>query len=154
MLSKLVNNISQISVNSLAQKVFKESGISKFIINLNREDQLFLEGVGVDGKIVAEYSFDTQILSQGISGKGFPKRAGDPFNFYSTGEMYNSFSIRIERDGFVINADTSDLLSNEKNRKRIGSDKKILGLTNESKAELVEKIIPLLVKELRIQALK
>jgi hypothetical protein len=147
MLSKIVNNISQMSVNSLAQKVFKESGISKFIINLNREGQLFAEGVGVDGKVVGVYSFASELLSQGVSGKGFPKRAGDPFNFYSTGEMYNSFSLKIERNGFVIKADTSDI------EDTIG-DKQIIGLTNESKAELVEKIIPLLVKEIRRQALK
>jgi hypothetical protein len=147
MLSKIVNNISQMSVNSLAQKVFKESGISKFIINLNREGQLFAEGVGVDGKVVGVYSFASELLSQGISGKGFPKRAGDPFNFYNTGEMYNSFSLKIESDGFVIKADTSDI------EDTIG-DKQIIGLTNESKAELVEKIIPLLVKEVKKQILQ
>jgi hypothetical protein len=147
MLSKIVNNISQMSVNSLAQKVFKESGISKFIINLNREGQLFAEGVGVDGNIVGVYSFASELLSQGVSGKGFPKRAGDPFNFYNTGEMYNSFSLKIESDGFVIKADTSDI------EDTIG-DKQIIGLTNESKAELVEKIIPLLVKEVKKQILQ
>jgi hypothetical protein len=147
MLSKIVNNISQMSVNSLAQKVFKESGISKFIINLNREGQLFAEGVGVDGKVVGVYSFASELLSQGISGKGFPKEAGEPFNFYNTGEMYNSFSLKIESDGFVIKADTSDVEDRLKG-------KQIIGLTNESKAELVEKIIPLLVKEVKKQILQ
>jgi hypothetical protein len=149
MLSKLVNNISKLSVNTLAQQVFKESGISKFIIDLNREGQLFAKGVGVDGNVVAKYSFLTQQLSAGISNKGNPKTAGDPFNFYGTGNMYDSFVLKVENDGFFIDADTSDLLSNEKNRKRIVSDKRILGLTNESKIELVKKITPLLVKQIR-----
>lgn len=147
MLSRLINNISSISINSLAQRVFKESGISRFIIDLNRENQLFVEGVGVDGEIVARYSFATQQLSKGISGKGFPKNAGDPFNFYNTGDMYNSFSIKIERDGFVINADTSDVEDRIKG-------KKIIGLTDESKIELVKKITPLLVEEVRKQSFR
>lgn len=135
------------SVNSIAQKVFKESGISKFIINLNREGQLFAEGVDIDDKVVGTYKFLTQQMTTGISGKGFPKKAGDPFNFYSSGEMYNSFSLRVEKDGFVISADISDVQDKLKG-------KQILGLTDESKAELVEKIIPLLVEEVRSQMLK
>lgn len=151
MLKKLVNNISNLNVNSLAQKVFKEQGITKLIINLNRENQLFAEGLGVDGEVIATYSPASELLSQGISGKGFPKRAGEPFNFYSTGNMYNSFSVRIEKDGFVINADTSDLLDGSK---KIKSDKEILGLTDESKKELIKTIIPLFAKQLRKEILK
>jgi hypothetical protein len=151
MLKKIVNNISNLSVNSLAQKTFKENGITKLIINLNRENQLFAEGVGVDGDVIATYSPASELLSQGISGKGFPKRAGEPFNFYSTGEMYNSFSVRIENDGFTINADTTDLISDSK---KIKSDKQILGLTNESKIELVKEIIPLFIKQIRTEILK
>jgi hypothetical protein len=151
MLSKLVSNIQSISINTLSQKVFKESGVSKLIINLNRENQLFLEGVGVDGNIVATYSFNTEQMSKGISGKGFPKNAGEPFNFYSTGEMYNSFSITFESDGFVINADTSDLING--NRK-ISSDKQILGLTNESKIKLVQEILPFMAAEIKKQILQ
>lgn len=151
MLKKLVNNISNLSVNSLAQKVFKESGITKLILNLNREGQLFAEGVGVDGKVVAKYTYATQLLSDGISGKGYPKNAGDPYNFYGTGNMYNSFSVRVENDGFVINADTSDLLDGNRN---ITSDKQILGLTDESKIKLVKEITPLFIEQLRKEMFK
>ena len=151
MLKKLVNNISNLSVNSLTQKVFKESGVTKFILNLNREGQLFAEGVGVDGEVVGRYTFATQVLSQGLSGKGFPKNVGDPYNFYSSGGMYNSFSVRVESDGFVINADTQDLIEDNRN---ISSDKEILGLTDESKEKLVKEITPLLIEQLRKEMFK
>jgi hypothetical protein len=151
MLKKIVNNISNLSINSLAQKVFKESGITKLILNLNREGQLFAEGVGVDGNVIAKYTYATQLLSDGISGKGFPKNAGEPYNFYSTGNMYNSFSVRIENDGFVINADTSDLLDGNRN---ITSDKQILGLTDESKIKLVKEITPFFIEQLRKEMFK
>ena len=150
MLKKVVNNISKLSVNSLAQKVLKESGLSRFIIDLNRSEQLFEEGVGVDGKVVGKYTYATQVFSQGVSGKGFPKNAGDPFNFYNTGNMFNSFSLRIENDGFIINADTTDLIEGSRT---IKSDKQILGLTDESTQELTQKIIPFVAKEVRKQIL-
>lgn len=57
------------------------------LIDLNREDQLF-KGIGTDGKIIGTYSKTTQTLTQGITGTGFPKIAGRPYNFYDTGGTF------------------------------------------------------------------
>lgn len=149
-IEKLYNNVRKITPDTLANEVFREAKIARFVLNLNREGQLFANGVGVDGQIVGTYSFMTQQFTENISGKGFPKNAGSPYNFYNTGEMYNSFSIRVEKDGFVINADTSELESSG----IIENKEEIIGLTDESIEKLVKEILPELAKEVRKQVLQ
>jgi hypothetical protein len=117
---------------------------------LNRENQLEAKGIGVDGKVVGVYKPLTTELTQGISGRGFPKTAGEPYNFYSTGKLYDSFSIRVEKDGFIINADTSDLIGSS----IIQSKDEIIGLTKESIEELAKEIIEPLAKEVRKSLLR
>lgn len=149
-IERLYNNVRKITPDTLASEVFREAKIARFVLNLNREGQLFADGVGVDGQIVGTYSFMTQQFSENISGKGFPKIAGNPYNFYNTGEMYNSFSIRVEKDGFVINADTSELESSG----IIENKEEIIGLTDESIEKLVKEILPELAKEVTKQILQ
>jgi hypothetical protein len=149
-LEDLQIKFSTINPYNLISQVFKDSKIARFVLNLNRENQLFAQGIGVDGEIIGTYTIFTQQLTDGIQGRGFPKNAGRPYNFYSTGEMYNSFSIRVENDGFVINADTSDL----ENSGIINSKKEIIGLTNESKIELVKEILPILASKIRAEITK
>lgn len=143
MLKKIVNNISNLSVNSLAQEVFKDRGIQEFIIDLNTNGQLFAEGVGVDGKIVGYYSFVTSLINPS-------KKFNTKYNFKDTGEMFNSFKVKVDNTGFIIDADAEKLVESE----IIESENKILGLTNESKIELVKEIIPLLVNQIRKEILK
>ena len=90
MLQKLVNNINKMSVNSLAQQVFKDKGIQEFIISLNRDGQLFLRGEGVNGEVVGYYSFVTSLINP-------KKKFNTPYNFKDTGEMFSSFSL-MDRD--------------------------------------------------------
>jgi len=140
MLSKLVNNVSKLSVNSLASEVFKDKGIQSFIIDLNKEDQLFAKGVGVDGEIVGYYSFYTSLINP-------KKKFNQKYNFKDTGEMFKSFKVIVSKDGFTIDADAEKLVDSD----IIESENKILGLTDESKQELIKEILPFLVKEVRKQ---
>mgnify|MGYP000081584637 FL=1 len=66
--------------------------LSKEIIKLNQEDQLF-KGLYNDGRKTPTYSQATEEISRGTTGKGFPKEAGKPFNHYSTGELFKSIDI-------------------------------------------------------------
>lgn len=141
----LYNNIRKFNVNNALYEVFNNANVKQLIINLNREKQLYVEGVGLDGQIVGTYSFFTQVLSEGISGKGFPKRAGSPFNFYNTGEMYQSFRVIVDKEGFTIDADAEKLVDSD----IIENENQILGLTNESKIELAKEVIPLIAAEIR-----
>ncbi|MEO0902356.1 MAG: hypothetical protein AAFY00_10165, partial [Bacteroidota bacterium] len=79
------------------------------IVEINKEENLFKEGVGTDGNVLGVYSKATEQLTQGKQGVGFPKRAGSPYNFYNMGDMFKSFDLRVGRDSFTI-FNTSDSL--------------------------------------------
>jgi len=61
------------------------------LINLQRESQLF-QGIGNDGKIIGRYSRATESITTGLTGVGYPKRAGEPFNFYASGSLFKSWT--------------------------------------------------------------
>lgn len=88
------------------------------------------QGIDLES-IGGSYAPLTIILKQE---KGLPF---DRVTLFDTGEFYNSFSVTAEKDGFVIFADT--IKENNDLRKRWGPD--ILGLTDESIAELSEQLI-------------
>lgn len=102
------------------------------ILNLNREDQLFDKGIDVNGSLLGTYK-----NTWNGSGKGFPKNAGDPFNFYNTGSLFNNFSLLSqgnENKVFINNSDNKvGLLS-----KQYGD---FVGLTEENKHKLNYEII-------------
>jgi hypothetical protein len=125
--------------------VFNNANVKQLIINLNREKQLYVEGVGVNGEIVGTYTYFTQLFTDGISGKGFPKRTGSPYNFYNTGEMYASFVVIVDKDGFTIDANAEKLVDSQ----IIDNEKEILGLTDESKIELAKEAIPQVARQIR-----
>lgn len=113
------------------------------IIELNREEQLFKEGVGTDGNILGVYSKTTEEMTQGVSGVGFPKKAGEPFNFYDTGSAFKSFGLRPGEDSFSIFS-TSQTLKKFSETKGIPMDM-IIGLTDKNRNIVeFEKIKPLL----------
>jgi len=58
------------------------------IIDLNREDQLFEKGIGIDGRILGLYAKNYE-----GSGRGFPKKKYDRYNFLNTGNLFDSFDM-------------------------------------------------------------
>lgn len=62
------------------------------ILELNKEKQLF-EGDDNEGKEIGKYKPLTEQLSEGITGKGYPKRAGDSFNMYASGNLFDSIDL-------------------------------------------------------------
>lgn len=113
------------------------------IIEINREDNLFQEGVGTDGETLGVYSKATEEMTQGIQGVGYPKRAGSPYNFYDSGEMFKSFDLRVGRDSFTI-FNTSDSLKAFSKRTGI-PENRIIGLpTDDQRKVNFEMILPLL----------
>lgn len=55
-----------------------------------KQDELF-DGIGNNGKVIGRYSKATEQISTGLTGVGFPKKAGDPFNFYASGSLFKSW---------------------------------------------------------------
>lgn len=81
----------------------------------------------------------------GASGRK-TKRAGEPIFLLDEGDFYRSFKVKVLDDGFTIQADAikddgTDLVQ------QYGKD--ILGLTNESKSEIIKKILPMVIQETR-----
>ena len=88
------------------------------IIRLNTEDQLFDDGIRSDSSSLPDYS-DASVNIYG-------KRPG-PMTLKDTGAFYQSFFVKVDSSGIIINADTvkedTDLLK---------YGEKILGLTEEN----------------------
>ena len=122
------------------------------VLDLNRINQLFKKGIDAVGDEIGFYSEVTEQLSRGQS-FGFggdsgrkSKKAGEPIFLLDEGDFYRSFKVKVLDDGFVITADTlkddgTDLVNS------YGKD--ILGLTNESRNEIIKEIIPFIIQETR-----
>ena len=132
--------------------VFQNNEVQDLVLDLNRINQLFKKGIDAVGDEIGFYSEVTEQLSRGQS-FGFggdsgrkSKKAGEPIFLLDEGDFYRSFKVKVLDDGFVITADTlkddgTDLVNS------YGKD--ILGLTNESRNEIIKEIIPFIIQETR-----
>ena len=148
---KLTANIKKLNINTISVSVFALPDTKKFILRLNRVEQLYNEGIDINDKIIGVYSYATAILtgeeSYIYNGLVNVKKAGEPYTLYDSGEFYESFSVVMYKDGFTIKADTEKLNDSI-------NQKQILGLTDESKNELAKNITPLLQEAIREAILK
>jgi hypothetical protein len=154
-LDKLVQNIRNLELNKLCFVVFRDTTVQKIVIDLNRVDQLFLEGIKSDGSSLPTYSKSTGAIAYNkvysFEGYSSTKAQGEPFTLFDTGEFYKSFRLIQKQNGFIIYADDEkdgDTLQN-----MYGGQAKILGLTDESITKLTEEIKPYIFKEIRRQIL-
>ena len=154
-LKRVAKNATNLKTKVLFQIIFKDNDVQNFILDLNVFEQLFKEGELSDGGLLPTYStFSAQVNQGGVfrftnsQGQSFSrtKTQNDPIFLLESGEFYKSFKVKVLDDGFVIQADAlkddgTDLVE------RYG--KEILGLTKESKNEIVQKILPMVIKETR-----
>jgi hypothetical protein len=154
-LEKLIGNVRNLEVNKLCFVVFRDSTVQKIVIDLNRVDQLFLEGIKSDGSSLPTYSKATGAIAYNkvytFEGNTSTKAFGEPFTLFDTGDFYKSFRLIQKQNGFIIYADDEkegDTLQN-----MYGGSAKILGLTDESISKLTEEIKPYLLQEIRRQIL-
>ena len=151
-LKKVAGKAANLKTKILFQIVFQNSEVQDLIVDLNRIEQLFKEGIDSTGKIIGEYSEVTEMLTQGqsfgyggSSGKK-QKKAGQPIFLLDEGDFYKSFKVKLLNDGFVIQADA---LKDDGTDLTEQFGKNILGLTNESKAKIITQILPELIQETR-----
>jgi hypothetical protein len=113
------------------------------ILDLNREDQLF-EGMLNDGKSLPNYSRATEEITQGMSGKGYPKRSGSPFNMYATGSLFKSVEALYNQSQLIFKT-TDPNHPFIKQRPQLAE--KLFGLTKENQHKLnYEMLLPELRK--------
>ena len=101
------------------------------ILDLNREDQLFNNGVLPNGMFSNSYKRTTQGFT-----RGYPKEKGRLFNFFNTGEMFNAFDMNT--DGFEL-----EIINNDPKVSLVSAlaGGNIIGLTIENQRKLNYEII-------------
>lgn len=117
--------------------------LSDKILELNTEGQLF-KGVDNEGNNIGRYKRATEQITQGISGKGYPKKAGESFNLYATGSLFKSIDA-------IFKDNQLDFFTTQPNhpffQKNPRQALKLMGLTPENQHKLnYEMIKPLLVQ--------
>jgi hypothetical protein len=102
------------------------------ILNLNREDQLFNKGIDTNGLLLGQYARTLNGTT-----RGYPKKQGEPFNFYDTGSLFSNFNLLSNSNDNKVVIENSDskvgLLT-----KQYGD---FVGLTEENQYKLNYEII-------------
>lgn len=99
------------------------------LLYLQREKQLF-QGIGNDGRIIGRYSRATEEITQGLTGVGYPKKSGDPFNFYAGGSLFKSWTYQF-KDKSKLQLIATDAKTDELQRRY----PKMTGLTEANEQE-------------------
>lgn len=155
---RLAQNVINLNENELSLSVFMIPAIQQYIIRLNRFEQLYMKGLDVNDNIIGVYSETTGKFTAGetfiFNGVPSTKREGEHFTLYNEGEFYDSFKLIITNDGVLITANTikEDDYTGEKTDLLQYGD--ILGLTEDSKYELGQKMLPFLIQAIREAILK
>ena len=100
------------------------------IINLNREEQIYKDGIDVQGNILGLYANNKK-----GTGKGFPKNKNQRYNLFNEGNLYESFDITT--NGFKLKITNRDSKVNVL-QVLVGD---FIGLTKENQYDFNYKII-------------
>jgi hypothetical protein len=145
-LYKLAENALELDEDVLVK--FYVIGHEKEVLDLNRLDQLYIQGENADGRIIGVYSAVTEYLTQGQSytyeGVTTRKLEGHKMTLFDSGDFFKTFDIKYENDGFRILADDTKDDTHLLNRYP-----KIIGLSDESKVKLIEMLKPYLLASIR-----
>lgn len=145
-LSDIIENGKSLSIQDGLFFVFSLEGTQEYILYLNRIEQIFEEGVDVEGDIMGFYSYVTERLNytESFSYKGSSskrKSAGEPYFLFDTGELFDSFDIEVGRESITISAFT--IRDGDNLIEKFGD---FIGLTEESHNKLLEAMQPILVE--------
>lgn len=130
-LEELLLKFTKLNEQDLLSEVFNYQDNVEIVLDLNRLDQLYKQGIDSEGQSLGEYSAFT--VNQKLFFRD-PAQPVDRVTLKDTGAFYDSFNLIIIKDGIRIIADTikddTDLID------RYGEN--ILGLTEENKELLRE----------------
>jgi hypothetical protein len=139
-IKNLVRYFEQTKGGELVVRIIEENDTLQVdILEMNRFDQLFQQGIDSKGDLIGVYSYTTELLSGGL------KKAGDHYTLEDTGHFFESFKIMTGKDFFEIIANPIKPDANLFDK--YGAD--IVGLTEESKKKLQMLMIPLIQKHIR-----
>lgn len=146
-LQRLQKSLNQKKAKLDVTRIFERKDVQDYIIQLNRYDQLWREGVSPKGDVVGVYSqvteaiVDSRTINASVfrfNGESKRKTTGEKYFFFDKGDYFNQFDVYVDEYGFVI---ISNSATAEELKLKYGQ---LLGLTDENKAKLsvfVKKII-------------
>ena len=142
-LRHIANNIASIDINSILNKLWKDTVVQDFILEELNQDNQLRKGLKSDGGIVGQYVSDAYAnFKQARPGRRAPKGIVD---LYVTGDFYRTFRVIPINNGFEITANTS-LYEDTDFAVKYGDE--ILGLSQDSILKLQEFLIPLIRQEI------
>jgi len=158
---KLTDRVAKLDENKLVNIYISDDTVKEFILDLNRVEQLFKDGIQSDGSPLTStnntpgyYSLSTQEYYAGktFSYKGQSKQKifGEKYFLYNEGKFFSTFVIVPQKDGFLIDANP------QRERTNIIEEygKEIIGLTDENLQIFInsfrEAIVDIVKRELRL----
>jgi len=139
-IEKLAKRAHELNNDLIMRSIFEqEPDFKELVIELNTNNQLF---EGIDSNGVTLSSIGGKYADVTIAFKRSNSQPFDRVTLKDTGAFYESFNVRYEMGGIVIDADT--IKEGDDLRERWGND--ILGLTDESIEKLVFFLVPLIVE--------
>lgn len=149
-LKKLCDNVKNLDSNKILLTIWFDKNIQDYILDLNRLNQLFKDGVDANSELLGYYSGATEWITRGknyqYGGLSSKKTSADHITLYDTGAFYASFRIIVQKDGFKVYANS--IVDDGNDLTEIYGEN-IIGLTNESTEQLAIKILPMVVKNVR-----
>lgn len=140
-LYSVINRTLELDINQILGSVFNnESDLKELIIDLNTQGQLFDKGIDSEATLLSNIGGSYSDITIAMK-----RTEGLPFNritLFDTGDFYDSFNVRYEREGFVIEANT--IKEGIDLQDRWGAN--IIGLTDESIRELIFFLNPLIIE--------
>ncbi len=145
----LLNNAKKINVGFLLKQLFLDVKFKEFVLDLNRYNQLYDEGIDSKGKRLKSafaregqyYAANTILGTPLYEGKLDKAQPYDRVTLSDTGKFYDSFKLYLKSQNFYIMANTikfdTDL------QEVWGND--ILGLTDESLKKVVDLSIEIII---------
>lgn len=157
--------IKRIDINRILRVILKDSNTTKYVLDLNRLDQLFIQGIQSDGNFLESnnttegvYSQATVVITQEERGsirftyEGVTKAkvAGERYMLYDTGEWYRSFKLLINNQDFEIKANTTIGDGNTNVFQEYGEN--VVGLTEKSIVKLTDYIRERVIQQIKKEA--
>ena len=140
-LEKLLRKMIKLNQTELLRRGLKSPKLKKLILDLNRIDQLFEQGINAKGVSLGEYAVSTILGTARFKGKIEKGQPTDRVTLKDTGDFYNSFDIDFNNDGFEIIATEKEFL--------LDKYKGILGLTTDNLEEAIQYIRGYIIQEIK-----
>lgn len=132
-LFKLIRNVKALDTNRVFERFMDKDNAKVYMLNLNRFDQLYEQGIDANGKFLGTYTEHTKQLKR------------DPMlthiTLRETGEFYNSFRVTTGYGYAEIQADPIKDQGTEFGDLTLRFGPDIIGLTDDSKEAMGEFIL-------------